>query len=82
MISILQLKAARVMLNWSAKDLAQVSGVGVATIRRYEMQDGIPSGNAQNLFKLKTVLEAQGIEFVGEPLINPGVFLNIKKKPK
>ena len=82
MISILQLKAARVMLNLSAKDLAEMSGVGVATIRRYEMQDGIPSGNAQNLFKLKTVLEDQGIEFVGDPLTNPGVFLHIKKKAK
>ena len=80
MISILQLKAARVMLNLSAKDLAEMSGVGVATIRRYEMQNGIPSGNAQNLFKLKTVLEAQGIEFVGDPLTNPGVFLHINEK--
>lgn len=79
MITVLQLKAARVMLNWSAKDLAQISGVGVATIRRYEMQDGIPSGNTQNLFKLKMVLEKAGIEFTGAPLKNPGVTLHIER---
>ena len=32
------------MLSWSAADLAKASGVGPATIRRYEMQVGIPAG--------------------------------------
>ena len=31
-----QLRAARALLNWSQKDLADKSGVGVATIRNFE----------------------------------------------
>ena len=81
-ISIEQIKAARAMLGITAAQLAKISGVGGTTIRRYEMGSGIPNANIQNVMKIKTALEAQGIEFVGEPLINPGVFLNIKKKPK
>ena len=77
MISSGQIKAARAMLGWSALDLAAKSDVGPATIRRYEMQDGIPSANTRVLAKLRTALERAGIEFTGDPLINPGVTLRL-----
>ena len=79
MISINQIKAARAFLNWSAKDLAERSGVGVATVRRYELQEGIPSANASVLAAIKSCFENAGIEFTGDPLVNPGVTLNIKR---
>ena len=79
MVSSCQLKAARALLGWSAKELANVSGVGSATIKRYEVQVGIPSGNSQNLFKLIKSLESAGIEFSGDPLNNPGVTLHLHK---
>ena len=44
MISSSQLKAARAMLGWSALKLAESSSIGPATIRRYELQQGIPLG--------------------------------------
>ena len=78
MISVCQIKAARALLNWSAAVLAAQSGVGVATIRRYEMQEGIPASNSKVLMALKTTLEAAGIEFTGDPLKNPGVTLNLR----
>ena len=81
-ISIEQIKAARAMLGITAAQLSNISGVGGTTIRRYEMGSGIPNANLQNVMKIKAALEAEGIEFVGDPLINPGVFLNIKKKSK
>lgn len=79
MVSSCQLKAARALLGWSAIQLANVSGVGSATIKRYEVQVGIPSGNSQNLFKLIKSLESAGIEFTGDPLLNPGVTLHLSK---
>ena len=79
MISVRQIKAGRSMLNWSAADLAKVSGVGPATIRRYEMQDGIPTGNTSTLMRIQSALEQAGIEFTGDPLVDPGVTLRIKR---
>ena len=45
MISSKQIKAARSLLGWKGKDLADKSGVGITTLRRYEAQDGIPNAN-------------------------------------
>jgi len=70
------------MLGWSALDLAEASGVGPATIRRYEVQNGIPSANTKVLKELISALELRGIEFSGDPLINPGVTLNLEKQVK
>ena len=66
------------MLGWSAQGLAEASGVGPATIRRYEMQVGIPSGNTRVLALLKATLEEAGVAFTGNPLVNPGVTLNLE----
>ena len=79
MISVRQIKAGRSMLNWSAADLAKASGVGPATIRRYEMQDGIPTGNTSTLMRIQSALEQAGIVFTGDPLVNPGVTLRINR---
>jgi DNA-binding transcriptional regulator YiaG len=78
MISVRQIKAGRSMLNWSAADLAKASGVGPATIRRYEMQAGIPTGNTSTMLGIKSAMENAGIQFTGDPLVNPGVTLNLK----
>ena len=75
MISSEQIRAARALIRWSALDLAQNSGIGVATIRRIEMADGIPSSNAKTLDLIQKTLENAGIEFVGTPEDSPGVRL-------
>ena len=78
MISVCQIKGARGLLGWSASKLAEASGVGIATVRRYELQDGIPSSKTSTLLSIQTTLEDAGIEFTGNPLVNPGVILNLK----
>jgi transcriptional regulator with XRE-family HTH domain len=77
MISVRQIKAGRSMLNWSAADLAKASGVGPATIRRYEMQVGIPTGNTSTMLSIQSAMENAGIKFTGDPLVNPGVTLRV-----
>ena len=79
MICSEQIKAARALLGWSASELAKRSLVGATTIRRYEIQDGIPSANTNVLQKIKSVLESSGIQFTGDPLVNPGVTLDLSK---
>jgi transcriptional regulator with XRE-family HTH domain len=75
-ISVEQIKAARAILGISAAQLAELSGVGATTIRRYEMGKGIPNANLQSITKIKISFESQGIEFIGDPLNNPGVILH------
>ena len=77
MVSSSQIKAARAMLGWSAIELANRSGVGSASIKRYEVQDGVPVANTKNLLAIRNALEVAGIEFTGDPLVNPGVTLRV-----
>ena len=66
------------MLGWSAIELADHSGIGSASIKRYAVQDGVPVAN-KNLMAIRNALEKAGIEFTGDPLVNPGVTLLIKR---
>jgi len=75
MISSRQIKAARALLGWKGQDLADKSGVGVATLRRYEAQEGIPNANKFVIKAIKTCLEEAGVIFFGDPLTDPGVKL-------
>jgi transcriptional regulator with XRE-family HTH domain len=61
-----QLRAARALLNWSAQDLADASKVSLATIRRAESTDGVPTLTAANASVLQSALEAAGVEFIPE----------------
>jgi transcriptional regulator with XRE-family HTH domain len=70
-----QIRAARALLKWSAEDLANKAGVGIATVRRFELDKGVPSGQVRILGALKATLEAGGIEFIGTPEDRPGVRL-------
>jgi DNA-binding transcriptional regulator YiaG len=63
------------MLKMTADTLARAAGVGLATVRRFELMVGVPSGNARSLEALQKVLEDAGIEFIGSPEDRPGVRL-------
>ena len=72
-ISTGQVRAARALLRWTALELANESGVGVTTIRRIEVMEGLPRAQVRTLLALKTALEKGGVEFVGSPEDGPGV---------
>ena len=63
------------MLKWTADDLANKSEIGVATIRRLEAMNGLPSGQARILDAIRKALEEGGVEFIGTPDHQPGVRL-------
>ena len=74
-----QIRAARQLVKITAGELAELSGVGVATIRRFELMSGVPSGNARSIEAIQKALEAAGVEFLGTPDDGPGVRLRPKK---
>ena len=78
MISGKQIRAARALLDWSGQDLASKCGISLKTLRRYEPQNGVPSGNTKTLESIESVLKEHGIVFFGDPVNNPGVSLNQK----
>jgi DNA-binding Xre family transcriptional regulator len=80
MLTVSQIRAARAMLRWTAQDLADAAGVGITTIRRLDVMDGVPIVNIKTLLALKAALESGGVEFVGTPDDRPGVRLAANKK--
>jgi predicted transcriptional regulator len=76
MLSGAQIRGARALLGISSKELAALSGVGWATIRRLELVDGVPEARKPTLLALRSCLMAAGIDFLGDPEHSPGVRLN------
>ena len=75
MITSEQIRAARQLLKITATELSDTSGVGIATIRRFELMTGVPSGNARSIEAIQKALEKAGVEFIGTPDKQPGVRL-------
>ena len=62
MITLSQIKAARLLLDWKQKDLARVSGMSLAAIAKLEQGQGKP--RAQTLHCVRGAFEKFGIEFI------------------
>ena len=73
MITSAQIRAARGLLDWSRRELAEKSGVGFSSLLRLESFDGIPSSNVKTLEALKKAFEEAGVEFTGTPDSQAGV---------
>ncbi len=58
------MRAARALIRWSAEDLASAASVGIATVRRAEVEDVVPSTTVANLNAIRITLESAGIEFI------------------
>ena len=75
MITGAQIRAARGLIRWSAETLAERSKLGVATVRRAESVDGLPTITEANIAAIRAALEAAGVIFVAENGEGPGVRL-------
>ena len=72
-----QVRAARALLGWTAKDLAQKANVGISTVQRVENAEGTPNVHASNLASIQSTLESAGIEFTNGDA--PGI--RMRRKP-
>ncbi len=61
-----QIRAARALLRWPARELAQRSGVHITTAQRMERCDGPVGGRVQTLAKVQRALEDAGVEFTAQ----------------
>lgn len=73
MITSDQIRAARALLRWSGKDLAEKTGLGFSTLMRIEVLEGVPSAQARTLETIQNAFENAGIEFIGTPENGAGV---------
>jgi PAS domain S-box-containing protein len=68
-----QIRAARGILNWSVRDLAEKAKVSGSTIRRLEESDGAASPGEPTIEPIRQALQKAGIEFLFPPAGKPGL---------
>ena len=73
MITSGQIRAARSLMKWTGKELAEVSGVAFSTLMRLETGEGVPAAQAKTLDSIQKAFEKVGIEFIGTPYDGAGV---------
>lgn len=76
MISVEQIKAARMLLRLSVFELANLAGVSSSTIKRLESLTDDTKPRVETVLKVQAALEAKGIEFLGTAEESPGVRLH------
>jgi hypothetical protein len=68
------IRAARALLRWEQRHLAEASSVSLPTIKRLEAKPGILVAHASTVAALVRALEIAGIEFTngGQPGVRLG----------
>ncbi len=74
-----QIRAARGLLRWSARELAERAGVHLATVQRMERSEGTIRATARTVAKVERALEAEGVDFLPD---NGGAGVRLKKRPR
>ena len=69
------IRAARGLLYWSARELAERAGVHLTTIQRMERRSGGLYGRVETVYRIQTTLEEAGVEFISDSHGGPGVRL-------
>ena len=70
-----QVRAARALLRWEQRDLAEASGVSLPSVKRLETQPGALAAQQKTIVELRKALENAGVEFIAENGGGPGVRL-------
>ena len=71
-ITSAQIRAARGLLNWAARELSERSGVSQSSIHRAERAKGRPSMHETSLLAIKETLERYGVEFLEDSGVRLG----------
>ena len=59
-----QIRAARALLKWSGRELAERCGVSYPALQRAEAVDDVPNMQVRNLMAIKQALESGGAVFL------------------
>jgi hypothetical protein len=63
MITSEQIRAARALLRWEQKDLADASSISLPSIKRLESASGPLAAQTRTIVALRHALETAGVEF-------------------
>lgn len=58
------LRAARMLVRWEQKDLAEASGVALSTIKRLETKPGPLGAHGPTIQAMRLALEKAGVAFI------------------
>jgi hypothetical protein len=75
-----QIRAARALLRWEQRELAEASGISLPSIKRLETQPGPLAAQERTVFELRHALEKGGVEFIPENGGGAGVRLKKRKR--
>jgi len=64
MITSAQLKAARALLGWDQRHLAEAADVSLPTIQRMEASEDMVRGNVDSLMKVIGAIEENGVALI------------------
>jgi transcriptional regulator with XRE-family HTH domain len=70
-----QIRAARALLRWEQKDLAEASKVSLPSIKRLEIQPGALAAQDRTVAAIRAALESSGVIFVDDNGEGAGVRL-------
>jgi hypothetical protein len=71
-----QVRAARALIRWEQRDLAETSKVSLPSIKRLETTPGALSAQPRTIDAIRGAIEAAGVEFTNGD--QPGVRLRKK----
>ena len=80
MMTAAQMRAARALLGWDQRQLAEAAGVSLPTVQRMEASDGNVRGNVDTLVKIVDALHLAGIELIGEGASSTGAGRGVRLK--
>lgn len=73
MLSPAQMKAARALLEWDQRALAEAAGVSLPTVQRMESGTGTVRCNTDSLVKVLEALDRAGVEIIAAGAVSaPG----------
>jgi predicted transcriptional regulator len=75
-----QIRAARALLRWEQKDVANASGVSLPSIKRIELKPGQITAYDSTQAAIRRALEEAGIEFLEEGNSSPGGGAGVRLK--
>jgi hypothetical protein len=74
-----QVRAARMLLRWEQKALAEASGISLPAIKRLETIPGLLAAQSRTVEAIRAAFEKAGVEFIAENGGGPGVRLRKAK---
>jgi transcriptional regulator with XRE-family HTH domain len=75
-----QVRAARALLRWEQRDLAEASGISLPSVKRLEIQPGLLAAQERTIAELRRALEKAGVEFIAENGGGAGVRMRKRSK--